>query len=228
MPEVLAPRVVEHDVGAEGADELHARRVRDGRDVRPASLRELQCGGADRAGRSVDEDSLSRLKVGRRKNVHRLHRAVGDRCGLVEVEPAGDRGDRCALAHGDVVGVGAGAVSEVREHAEDPISDGEGRHVLADLDDHAREVLADPLFLRPPDAREGASEVEARAAPAAIATADGRGVNPDEHLVVLRRRTLDLDELQHLGRAVPLVDDGSHLAPFCRMGLPCFQRRPAR
>lgn len=154
---------------------------------------------------------------------------VGYRRGLVEVERIGDRRDGRGLRHGDVVGVGAGAVTEVREHAEDPISDGEARHVLADFDDLAGEVLADPLFFRPPDPREDAGDVEARAAPTGVPAADRRGVDADEHLVVLRRRPLDLDQLQHLGRAVPLVDDGSHLAPpFRRTGLPCFQRRPAR
>ena len=70
---------------------------------------------------------------------------------------------------------------------------------------------------------------------AAVRAVDGRGVDLDQNLVVLRDRPLDVFEPQDLRRPVPVVDDGSHEAHFLSslrgarwIGPPWLQARPAR
>ena len=73
------------------------------------------------------------------------------------------------------------------------------------------------------------------AAKPAVGPGDRRGVDPDEDLVVLGHRPLDLFEPQNLRRPVPVVDDCSHAVHFLSsvrgrrwIGPPWLQARPAR
>ena len=46
-----------------------------------------------------------------------------------------------------------------------------------------------------------------------IGPVDGRGLDTDQHLVVGGNRTIDLDDADDFGRAVPLLDRSSHHSP---------------
>jgi hypothetical protein len=45
-----------------------------------------------------------------------------------------------------------------------------------------------------------------------VAAGDRRGVDANEHLVVIRHGPLDVSDAQHVRRAVPIVDDCPHEA----------------
>ena len=99
--------------------------------------------------------------------------------------------------------------------------------------DHSGELAAEDPPLRPQETGEEAADEVLGAAEPTVRPVDGRGVDPDEDLVVLGHRPLDLLEPQDLGRAVPVVDDRSHaLTSQVRgkrwIGLPWFQASPAR
>src|SRR5215216_4873584 len=57
-----------------------------------------------------------------------------------------------------------------------------------------------------------------------VAARDGRRLDPDEHLVVLRHRPLDLADAQHLRRPVSIVNDCSHRVRCRRAASPPHRR----
>lgn len=65
-------------------------------------------------------------------------------------------------------------------------------------------------FLGPREAAEETDDERIGFAKPAICPIDGCGADPDEHLIDLGRRLLNVCELQHLRRAVLFVDNCSH------------------
>jgi len=94
--------------------------------------------------------------------------------------------------------------------AEHLVTDPKLGHGHADLLDDARELRAGDRPPRAANAGEDTGEPVFDAAhPHRVAAGDGRGVDLDEHLVVLRDGPLDFGDAQHLRRSVPIVDDCS-------------------
>jgi hypothetical protein len=81
----------------------------------------------------------------------------------------------------------------------------------ADSLDPTRELRAED---RPPRAANAGKEPREPILDAAnshgVAPGHGRGVDPNQHLVLLRHRPRDLTDAQNLRRAVPIVDNRSH------------------
>ena len=115
---------------------------------------------------------------------------------------------RRVLTHAHQLGVGAEAVSVDAEHLVahrelgDPTSDG--------FDD-PRQLGSEHRSLRPGEAAEEADDERLALAKAAVGPVDGRGTDADAHLIVVRDGRLDIDELQHVRRPVPLVAHCSHV-----------------
>jgi hypothetical protein len=75
---------------------------------------------------------------------------------------------------------------------EDLVADGELGDGRSDGLDLAGELHPDDPLPRPEEAREAADEERLRGAQAAVGPGDGRGVHPDDELVVLRDRRVDV------------------------------------
>ena len=97
-------------------------------------------------------------------------------------------------------------------HAEDPVADLELVDGCADRLDLTGELHArgSCRFGRRKPVKK--RQMKGLAREVAVRPVDGRRVDPDEHLVVVRDGPLDVLEPQHLRRPVAVVDDGSHRA----------------
>ena len=176
LGEVLV-QVVDDLVGPERAHELDVLRVADGRDVRAGVLGQLHPGGADGSGRAVDEHARALADVRLPQAREREARPVADGGSLVEAHSCGLVCEHARLADADELGVRAGA------DAEDLVPDRELRDVCAGGLDHARELEAESLLLRPAEPGEEAADEELGAAQPGIRARDRRRVDLHEDLV---------------------------------------------
>jgi hypothetical protein len=94
--------------------------------------------------------------------------------------------------------------------AKDPLADGELGDRRADCGDLTGQLTAENGALGATQAEEGAHEDGMSPQPPTIAAVDSRRVDLDQELVVPGDRLLDLCELLHLGRSIPVVDHCSH------------------
>ena len=227
LREVLA-QAIEDVPRAERPHELDVLRVADRRHLGLEVVREqLDRGRSDGARGAVDEDALPLQRIRRSQAGQREQRAVGDGRRLLVRQPRRLRCDHPAFTHGHVLRVRAAL------DAEHLVADPELRHGRTDLLDTARELRAGGRPPRTANAGEETGEPVLDAAHAhGVAAGDRRGVDPDEHLVVLRNGPVDVGDAQHLRRSVPVVDDGSHAVTsshrFRWMGAPWLHARPAR
>jgi hypothetical protein len=192
-------------IRAERADQLDGPGAADGGDVRTHALRQLDAGGADRAGRPVDKDAPPGLDVRLAEAGEGQGGAIGHGCSLVEADAIGHERHRRALLDRQVLGIRAGPGG-----AEDAIADLELGDGWADLRDLAGELDARDPILRPQQAGEQAAGREVGAAMARIRAVDGGSMDAHEHLVVRTRRPRHLIEAQDLWRPVSVEDDSPH------------------
>ena len=110
------------------------------------------------------------------------------------------------------------------------VADRELLHGRADCHDLARELAAGNAVLRPPEAFEEAPEKRLGPAPVAVGPVHRPCVHTDQNLVVSGGGALDLLDPEHVGRPVPVLDDGPHRsARWIRwIGPPRLQASPGR
>jgi len=177
---------------------LHTRRPEH---VRTPRLRDLHREMSDSTRRGENEDALTRL------NVRGLDQRLPGReprerdCPRPDVVQGVRDQRELARRRGDVLGVRSGLAREAG-HPEDPVSDGEPRHAVAELLDDAGDVPAD---------RE--RRLSEKAASRTNLPVDR--VDPGRHRAYenLRRRGPrpgDLDQLEHPGAAERVLADGAH------------------
>ena len=216
-------------IGSERSHEVEVPGVADGRDVGAEVPGQLHGRRPDGSGGTVDEDAPPFPKVRLAEARQREARSVADGSGLVERHAGRHVRQRGALPDADKLGVRA-----VGPGAEDMVADLELDHGGAHCRDLARELHAQDPMVRSAEAGEEAARVEFGASEAAVGPVDRRGVDPDEHLVVLRHRPSDLFHSEDLRRPITVVDNGTHRqvpsAVRCSrwIGPPRLQALPAR
>ena len=203
--EVVLRRVVDHVVGADRAHHVDLGRAGHAGDDAAERLGQLHGVGADTTGRADDEHPLSGLEAS----------DVGER---LERGAAGDRGD-AGLLERDVrrlvdqlvlVGGGVLRIGAVGD-PEHLIAGAEACDLVADGDDPSGDIgpgnrvlgLGDPVAGETDQVRGAGDEM-------GDTPVDAGGVDLDQHL---RRRDLwpvDGAQLQHLGRAVSVLDHCTH------------------
>ena len=203
--EVL-PGVVDDVVGAERTDEIHLPGAANAGNTAPERLGDLHGERADASTGTDDQDLLARLHGAR--IAQSLERgAPGQRKGGSGLEREIRR-----LRH-EVALVGTHVLGErAFTPAEDLVPGSEPCHVPTDrldLPGHVRSpdrVLrgAQPGPRHADDERAGPHEVP-------VLRVDRGGADAHQDLAVTDGRTLDLPELQHVRRAVPVLDDRPHL-----------------
>ena len=109
--------------------------------------------------------------------------------------------------------LGEGALAEREQVGEDPVAGLEPRRGRADRLDDPRDIETDARVPRRTHAVEQAQELRTRRQPVEVGTVHRRGVDADEGLVVDGRRTVDLDELDDVRRAVVPPYGGPHGRP---------------
>ena len=209
--EVLSEPIV-HGPRTERPHELDVFRVAHGRHVGlEVVCEELHRARSDRPGGAVDEDALACERLCRSEGREREQRAVGDGRRLLEPQVRRLQGDHAALRYDDVLRVRA------TRNAEYLVADTERLHGRPDVLDLPRELGAVARPPRPANAREDPGEAVLGAAHAHRVAARHRGgVDPDEHLVVLRHGSLDVRDAEHVRRSVAVVDDSSHAGTSSR------------
>ncbi len=200
LREVLS-QVVDDDDRAERPHELDGLRAAHRSDVGSEVLGELHCCRANASRRAVDENTASIQRFCLPETGKRERCSVAHGRGLLEREAGRHEREDPALRDGDVLRVCSGP------HAEDTVADGELTHVHPGLLDLTREFEAENPLLGPAQARHEATDEELGAPEPRVGSRDGGRVDLDQHLVVRRDGPLDLLEVQHLGRPVPVVND---------------------
>jgi hypothetical protein len=94
--------------------------------------------------------------------------------------------------------------------AEHLVADPELGHPRADRLDDARELQTGDRPLWAANSGDDTGERVLGAAQAGVGAGDRGGVDPDEHLLVLRNGPLDFGDAEHLRRSVPILHDCSH------------------
>ena len=118
-----------------------------------------------------------------------------------------------------------GAVREqIREHA---IARPEAGHLRPDRLDDAGDIQSEAQVARPAEADEQADELGTRRDPVEIAAVHRCGADADEDLIACRDRAVELTQLDHVGRAVPIADRGLHRQPGTAAGSSRRRRIPA-
>ena len=171
----------------------------------PKCLASCTAGRPDGAGGAVDEHAPPLERAGLPQARQRERRTVADRRSLFEAHAGRLVRQRAALPDAGELRVRARALD-----AEDLVADLELGHGRTDRLDLSGELAAEDRPLRPHETGDEAADELLGAAKPGVRPSDGRRVDPDEDLVVLGHRPLDLLEPQNLGRPVPVVDDCSH------------------
>ena len=198
--------VVDDVVGAEGPDQVELAGAGHAGDLGSEGLGQLHGIAPDATGGADDQHALAGLEVadvgeglqggGRRDRDHR---------GLLEGE--------VGRFDGQLVLVGDGVLGErASPEAEDLVALGEHGHRRPDGHD-------DPGDIEPGHRLPGSAKPEREPAGIRQSCHDvpGRaghagGVDVQQHLVGGDARTRELCQAQHIGRPVPVLDDGAHRA----------------
>jgi hypothetical protein len=101
--------------------------------------------------------------------------------------------------------------------SKDGIADRELTRAWTERFDRTRELTAENRLPRSAQSRDEAADDADEEATVAIGipsrtvgSRDRRGVNPNQYFVILRLRSGDLRDAQHLWGSVPVVDNGLH------------------
>jgi hypothetical protein len=212
-------RVIDDLVGADRAEEVHVPRAGHGGDARPERPGDLDGERPHAAARSVDQHPLPgpHARLGAQALQGREPRD-GEGRGLLERQAARLR-PQAVL--GGRHGLGEGPVPR----PEDLVAGLEARHVAAGGLDLPGQVGA-------PDAAPGiphqrGDEVRQPPHEVPVGGVDRGRADPHEHTVVAGGRLLDLPELENLGRAVSVLDDGLRLEAPPPPRVPAFRDRTA-
>ena len=197
--EVLAP-IVDHVVGADGAHEVHLRGAAHARHLSSERLGDLDCERPDVAGRAVDEHAVARLDGSLPgQALERHHSRLRQRRGLLE-------GQRRRLAREGPLGcqriVRERPEAELRQVAEHLVAGCEARDERPDRLDDTRHIEAERLVTGAAQSRADAGEPRTPEQVVEVAHVHRGGPDPDEDLVLLRRRDGDIHQLEQFGRAV--------------------------
>src|SRR5689334_5898639 len=199
--------VVDDVVRTDGADQFDVLRARDAGHLGAEGLRDLDGEGSHAAGRAIDEDPLARanvsvvaeqLECGRRRYADGRRLLEGERGRLLEQLL---RGCRRVLRE------------RARAPAEDLVPRAEILDIPSDSFHDPRDVGSRNRALRTAQTG-GETHDEWRAGHEdPVADMDRRRSDPDEHLVSADLWLREVTALEHVGRAVPVLDDGLHRWP---------------
>ncbi|HEX2360572.1 MAG TPA: hypothetical protein VHI11_00725 [Jiangellaceae bacterium] len=119
-------------------------------------------------------------------------------------------GEVCRLGR-DVVLAGAGVLGEgAFADTHHLVAEPKSGHVLADCLDVSGHLTAPDRVLRLADPEEWTDQIGQAGHEMPDAAVDPGGADADQHLVVLDVRLVDVPELEHVGRAVRVLDNGLH------------------
>jgi hypothetical protein len=139
----------------------------------------------------------------------RGERAVADRRGVLETRRGRLVRDEAVFGYPDELRVRA----ERRDEAEDLVADREAGDGCPDGFDGSGQLAAEDPLAGPAKSGDQPPHGGVRGAPMAVCPVDGRGPDPDEDLVCVGDRVLDVLEAQDVRWAVPVVDNRSHRSP---------------
>ena len=209
---VKSSAVVDDLIGAEGSHQLEIRCGAYSCDMGAEGLGQLDAGRADGSRRPMDEDRLSGSHSPRPQAIQGQDGPVAHCRRLVEAGAVGHGCERAALLHTDELRVRS---EFPRLHAEDGVPDRELGDSRPRVLDNAGELASEDPLPRAADSGQESGEEWLSSPQGAVRSIDRGCVNPDQHLIALRNRLLDVLEMQHLGWPVPVVDHGSHETGAC-------------
>ena len=207
--------LIRHSAGEilaiERDDELRAKRMHviavafaaGRRDHRAEMTRELHAGPTHRAGRAVDQHTGARANVRAPKRAYGAYAFVNDGSRLGKRDVRGGGGDLPARADDHL---GAAAVLVVSGGEHDPIANADIIHISAESHDLPRSVPAWNL-----GKADGEVRLQQPGAELAIARADARGADPNEHLARSGTWVRDLRYAEYVGSAIGRIQQRFHL-----------------
>src|SRR5215207_3782065 len=207
VPGEVLGRVVDHPVGAQAPDQLHVLAVADRGHPGTKALQQLDRGRADGPGGAIDQDVLPTPELGLPDHREGIVRTLGAGRGLLEGHVRRHGRKRTVLRHRHVFSVRAEPGPVVAEH---PVADLKGGDATADRLDFSGEFI--PEDGHPWSCEPGEEPIdEGLGRPqGAVCPVHRRGMDLDQHLVVLGRRLLDLGDPNHVRRTVAGVDGCLH------------------
>ncbi len=202
--------VVDHVVGAERTHEIHLFGAADAGHLRPHRLRDLDGERAHVARRAVDQDLVAWFRgpaIAQPQTLEREDRRMRKGGGFLEGHAGRHRLERL-LRCADVFG--ESALPKREQVGEDLVARPESRHARSDGLDDAGDIDSDAMVPRRTEAHEQAGERRPGRETVEIGPVDGRRAHADEHLVVRGNGTIDLREVNDVGRAVSVPDSRLH------------------
>ena len=165
--------------------------------------RELHAGPTHRAGRAVDQHTGARANVRAPKRAYGAYAFVNDGSRLGKRDVRGGAGNLPARADDHL---GAAAVLVVSGGERDPIANADIIHISSESHDLPRSVPAWNL-----GKADGEVRLQQPGAELAIAGADTRRADPNEHLARSGTRVRDLRYTEYVGSAICRIEQGFHL-----------------